>query len=136
MNSGKAKALRRIAQQIFLTEKATGNENFKDMEPGKTVWMENTNRQKFEEVPDYTLMPELSATGEAILNEDGSPKQKIVEKMDDFGNPVMRKVLTCSGTITVHPACERGLYRRLKKHSKIDPKNFNRKLVPQKHQLM
>jgi hypothetical protein len=136
MNGGKAKGLRRIAQQIFLAEKASGNENFKDMEHGKTVWMENTNRQKFAEQPDYTLMPELNDKGEVVVDNYGTTKQKIVEKLDDNGKPVMRKVLTCSGTITVHPACERGLYRRLKKHSKIDPKTFGKKLVPQKHVSM
>jgi hypothetical protein len=122
MNNGRAKSLKQIAEQIFLSKKYSNDEQYKDLEFEKTVWMENTNRRKTEKQPDYQLVPVETEQGttyesQQMFNEDGSPK--------------MRDVQVCSGTITVHPLTVRGIYRNLKKIYKKDPKGFVSKLSVQ-----
>jgi hypothetical protein len=122
MNNRRAKSLKQIAEQIFLSKKYSNDEQYKDLEFNKTAWMENTNRRKFEQQPDYQLVPVETEEGttyqsQQIFNEDGSPK--------------MRDVQIHSGTISVHPLTVRGMYRNLKKIYRKDPKGFVAKLATQ-----
>lgn len=115
MNLKKAKILRRLAQNVFLTEKEKGNENIKDINVGQTVWIENTNRRVVEQEQEYAMVQAFDANGVALKNEDGSAQLTHSPSVNEDGTPKMRTVTLAAGTISVHPQCERGIYRSMKK---------------------
>jgi len=131
MNVKKAKALRKISSQIFLMQKASGKEEFQNIEAGQKIYLEQTNKRKFEKQPDYKMSTQFGADGKPVLNKDGTEKFIWTPKVDSNGKPVMRDVQLNIGPIMVHPASERGLYRRLKKNFKQDSKGFVNKLPKQ-----
>jgi len=129
MNLKKAKSLRRLSEQIFLLHKSNGDENYKDLNPGENRWYEQTSPANFKNVPDYELQAVLDENGNPKLNNAGNPVHQWVEKLDEEGKQILKNQQVTSGVIKVHPACERGLYKRLKKIYYKDPKNFMKKFI-------
>jgi hypothetical protein len=128
MNLKKAKILRRISKEVFLVEKKKGNENIKEFNPGQVVWMEQTKRKVLSQEQDYVMVQEFDANGNALKNEDGSAKLTPAPAVNEDGTPKMRSVEWAPGTISVHPLCERGIYRTLKKTVGVQPTNVIRQL--------
>ena len=135
MNQKAAKALRKLASQVFLAKKMSGDENFKQFEPGVTMWLENTNKRKVTKVNDYNIIPEMDDKGVPVLDVDGKQQMKYNKKLDDSGEEIMVDHTLASGTITVHPLTERGLYRRFKKSYKQNAQDFKNKVNTVKHPI-
>jgi hypothetical protein len=119
MNAGKAKALRQLAKNVFLHNKMNKDPNMKAQELGERIYMENTKNQVWKEFPETTTVKEPNPIDPSLPD-----IEKRVEVMDEDGKPKMKRYLVAMGTIRLHNLCERGIYRRLKKIMKKDPKNF------------
>lgn len=115
MNLKKAKALRKLSRSIFIQEK-TKNKDMKDINLDTKLWTENISRKKTTEEQDYGLVQAFDDNGVAVKNEDGTPKLIPSPKVNDLGEPVMRKIEWAPGTISCHPLSSRGIYRNIKKN--------------------